>query len=256
MLTLRHLAGCVMALVSLLMTTAIPVCAQQKSLQKGKASYYSRRIDGHKTSSGERLNNDSLVCAHRTHPFGTKLLVKNPANGKEVIVRVIDRGPFTRGRVVDLSYEAARRLGMLSAGVAMVEVSVYDDTEIPYKPKEYSMPELELEMTHRDNDITPEWQKGKNHKNGAAKEKDKSHHAEKDAKSHHTEKDVKTHHAEKDAKAAMTTDGPAMEKDAKADAGVAEKAASDVVKNKKGNTVKRKTTVKRRKATTKKKRKK
>lgn len=247
MLTLRHLAGCVMALVSLLMTTAIPVCAQQKSLQKGKASYYSRRIDGHKTSSGERLNNDSLVCAHRTHPFGTKLLVKNPANGKEVIVRVIDRGPFTRGRVVDLSYEAARRLGMLSAGVAMVEVSVYDDTEIPYKPKEYSMPELELEMTHRDNDITPEWQKGKNHKNGAAKEKDKSHHAEKDAKSHHTEKD---------AKAAMTTDGPAMEKDAKVDAGVAEKAASDVAKNKKGNTVKRKTTVKRRKATTKKKRKK
>ena len=238
MLTLRHLAGCVMALVSLLMTTAIPVCAQQKSLQKGKASYYSRRIDGHKTSSGERLNNDSLVCAHRTHPFGTKLLVKNPANGKEVIVRVIDRGPFTRGRVVDLSYEAARRLGMLSAGVAMVEVSVYDDTEIPYKPKEYSMPELELEMTHRDNDITPEWQKGKNHKNGAAKEKDKSH------------------HAEKDAKAAMTTDGPAMEKDGKADAGVTEKAASDVAKNMKGNTVKRKTTVKRRKATTKKKRKK
>ena len=238
MLTLRHLAGCVMALVSLLMTTAIPVCAQQKSLQKGKASYYSRRIDGHRTSSGERLNNDSLVCAHRTHPFGTKLLVKNPANGKEVIVRVIDRGPFTRGRVVDLSYEAARRLGMLSAGVAMVEVSVYDDTEIPYKPKEYSMPELELEMTHRDNDITPEWQKGKNHKNGAAKEKDKSH------------------HAEKDAKAAMTPDGHAMEKDGKADAGVAEKAASDGVKNKQGNTVKRKTTVKRRKATTKKKRKK
>jgi len=227
-----------MALVSLLMTTAIPVCAQQKSLQKGKASYYSRRIDGHRTSSGERLNNDSLVCAHRTHPFGTKLLVKNPANGKEVIVRVIDRGPFTRGRVVDLSYEAARRLGMLSAGVAMVEVSVYDDTEIPYKPKEYSMPELELEMTHRDNDITPEWQKGKNHKNGAAKEKDKSH------------------HAEKDAKAAMTPDGHAMEKDGKADAGVAEKAASDVAKNKMGNTVKRKTTVKRRKATTKKKRKK
>ena len=133
---------------------------QQKSTQqRGKASYYSRRIDGHRTSSGERLNNDSLVCAHRTYPFGSKLLVRNPANGKEVVVRVIDRGPFVRGRVVDLSYEAARRLGMLSAGIALVEVSLYDDTAIPYKPKEYKLPELELELNDDGDSMTPVWQR-------------------------------------------------------------------------------------------------
>ncbi len=125
--------------------------------QTGKASYYSRRATGARTSSGERLNNDSLVCAHRTHPFGTKLLVRNPANGKEVVVRVIDRGPFTRGRIIDLSYEAAKRIGMLSAGVAMVEVSVYDDTEVPYKPKEYKVPELELEMNDGGDAMHPAW---------------------------------------------------------------------------------------------------
>lgn len=65
--------------------------------QKGKASFYSRRANGTRTSSGVRLNNDSLVCAHKSHPFGTLLLVKNPANGKEVVVKVIDRGPHVRG---------------------------------------------------------------------------------------------------------------------------------------------------------------
>ena len=150
---------CVIFLLTLL-TASIHADAQTQKQQKGKASYYSRRIDGHRTSSGERLNNDSLVCAHRTQPFGTKLLVRNPANGKEVVVRVIDRGPYSRGRIIDLSYEAARRLGMLSAGVAMVEVSVYDDTAIPFKPKETNMvPELELEMNGNGNALNPVWQR-------------------------------------------------------------------------------------------------
>lgn len=132
--------------------------------QKGKASYYSRKANGARTSSGVRLNNDSLVCAHRTHPFGTLLLVKNPANNKEVVVKVIDRGPHSQGRVIDLSYEAARQLGIIAAGVAMVEVSVYDDTVFPYMPKPYSIPEMEIELpAERDsNDIVPEWQKKKN----------------------------------------------------------------------------------------------
>lgn len=143
-----------------LLTAAVHADAQTQTEQKGKASYYSRRATGARTSSGERLNNDSLVCAHRTHPFGTKLLVRNPANGKEVIVRVIDRGPFSRGRIIDLSYEAARQLGMLSAGVAMVEVSVYDDTAIPFKPKENNMvPELELEMNDGGDALNPAWHK-------------------------------------------------------------------------------------------------
>lgn len=131
---------------------------QKAKQQRGKASFYSRRANGARTSSGIRLNNDSLVCAHRTHPFGTLLLVKNPANGKEVVVKVIDRGPHSRGRVIDLSYEAARQLGIIAAGVAVVEVSVYQDTQIPYRAPEYEAPELDIDLPRRDSDPTPQWQ--------------------------------------------------------------------------------------------------
>ena len=109
--------------------------------QRGKATFYTRKWDGRKTASGERLYNDSLVCAHKSHNFGTLLKVVNPANGKEVIVKVIDRGPYMKGRIIDLSIRAARELGILSQGVAMVEVSVYrKPTEVPYKPEDYELP--------------------------------------------------------------------------------------------------------------------
>ena len=90
------------------------------SQQRGKASYYSKRATGAKTSSGTLLHNDSLVCAHRTHPFGTKLLVRNLTNDKEVIVTVVDRGPYKKGRIIDLTYAAAEQLGMISKGVVAV----------------------------------------------------------------------------------------------------------------------------------------
>lgn len=160
MLKFKLLASRITMLMALLATMLTTAHGQQK----GKASYYSKRANGATTSSGARLNNDSLVCAHRTHPFGTLLLVKNPANGKEVIVKVIDRGPHGRGRIIDLSYEAARQLGILSAGVAMVEVSVYDDTASPYQRKGYSMPELELELPAADYDhdvLRPAWRRAK-----------------------------------------------------------------------------------------------
>lgn len=132
----------------------LPVDAQQK----GKATFYTRKWDGRKTASGERLYNDSLVCAHKTHKFGTLLKVKNPANGKEVIVKVIDRGPYVRGRIIDLSLRAARELGILSQGVAVVEVSVYKKpTEVPYEPEPEDIPELELEAT-KGSSIIPQWQ--------------------------------------------------------------------------------------------------
>lgn len=153
LMTLRCIAAIILTALTL-----VPSYCQQK----GKASYYSRRANGARTSSGARLNNDSLVCAHRTHPFGTLLRVKNPANGKEVIVKVIDRGPHTKGRVIDLSYEAARQLGILAAGVALVEVSVYDDTMAPFKSKESSHPELELELPtpiSPEEAMHPEWQR-------------------------------------------------------------------------------------------------
>ena len=96
-----------------------PVVAQR---QTGVASYYARRATGSRTASGELLHHDSLTCAHRTHPFGTLLKVTSPATGRTVVVRVNDRGPFVRGRVVDLSWGAARALGILSLGLATVTV--------------------------------------------------------------------------------------------------------------------------------------
>lgn len=114
-------------------------------VQKGKASFYSKRATGARTASGTKMHHDSLVCAHRTHAFGTLLRVKNLANNKEVIVKVIDRGPFSRGRIIDLSYEAAKQLGMLSAGVQAVEVSVYHpETAIPMKAEEVGLPEMDF----------------------------------------------------------------------------------------------------------------
>jgi rare lipoprotein A len=127
--------------------------------QKGKATFYTRKWDGRKTASGERLYNDSLVCAHKTHKFGTLLLVKNPANGKEVVVKVIDRGPYVKGRIIDLSIRAARELGILNQGVAVVEVSVYKKpTEVPYKPEDLPIPEIEIETTNPGTGIIPQWQ--------------------------------------------------------------------------------------------------
>ena len=97
-----------------------------QTVQKGKATFYSKRATGARTANGERLHHDSLTCAHRTYPFGTLLRVKNPANGKEVVVRVTDRGPFVRGRIIDLSWGAARQIGILRQGIAPVVVEVYD----------------------------------------------------------------------------------------------------------------------------------
>ncbi len=97
-----------------------------QSVQKGIASYYSKRATGRMTSSGERLHHDSLTCAHRTHKFGTLLKVHNPANDSVVIVKVNDRGPFGRGRIIDLSWSAARQIGILRQGIDPVVVEVYD----------------------------------------------------------------------------------------------------------------------------------
>ena len=91
------------------------------------------------------MHNDSLVCAHRTHPFGTKLLVKNLTNNKEVIVTVVDRGPYKKGRIIDLTYAAAEQLGMITKGVVAVEVSVYPDKGVPYALDPESLPEIDLE---------------------------------------------------------------------------------------------------------------
>ncbi len=103
--------------------------------QRGKASFYSRQATGARTSSGERLHHRDFTCAHRTHPFRTLLKVKNLSNGKEVVVRVNDRGPFGRGRIVDLSWGAAKALGMLSQGVVDVEITPVGKKKVSSKGK-------------------------------------------------------------------------------------------------------------------------
>ena len=133
---------------------------QAQDLQQGKASFYARKFSGHKTASGERLHHDSLTCAHRTYPFGTLLKVYNPANGRSVNVRVTDRGPYVRGRIIDLSsWRAAKELDIIAKGVAMVTVQKVDNIIVPYLPSEtIELPELELETNSGDNDEIPVWQ--------------------------------------------------------------------------------------------------
>ena len=98
----------------------IPNSSYAQEPQRGKASYYSKRASGSRTSSGDRQHHDSLTCAHRTHRFGTMLRVTNPQNGKSVVVKVTDRGPYGRGRIIDLSGRAAKELDILAKGVAIV----------------------------------------------------------------------------------------------------------------------------------------
>lgn len=89
----------------------------------GMASWYGPELHGRRTASGERFDRHGLTAAHRSYPFGTRLKVTNLANGQSVVVRVNDRGPFVRGRIVDVSQAAALRIGMLGRGTARVRVS-------------------------------------------------------------------------------------------------------------------------------------
>lgn len=90
----------------------------------GVASWYGPGFRGRRTASGERFKPSALTCAHRTLPFGTKLRVENLANGKTVIVRVNDRGPHIRRRLIDLSQAAAKQLGFIGSGTANVRITV------------------------------------------------------------------------------------------------------------------------------------
>lgn len=91
---------------------------------RGWASWYGPGFHGNRSASGERYNQNALTAAHRSLPFGTRVRVTNLNNGVSVIVRINDRGPFIRGRVIDLSAAAARMLGMMSSGVAPVSIEV------------------------------------------------------------------------------------------------------------------------------------
>lgn len=90
----------------------------------GMASFYADDFHGKKTSNGETYDMYGLTAAHKTLPFNTWLEVKNLSNSRTVIVRINDRGPFIKGRIIDLSYGAAKEIGMIGAGVQEVEIEI------------------------------------------------------------------------------------------------------------------------------------
>lgn len=97
---------------------------QEQVLEEGKASYYGTSFEGRRTASGQILHMNAFVAAHKTLPFGTLVKVTNTNNGKSVVVRIIDRGPYVSGRVIDLSTGAFSQIASLSSGVAPVRLAV------------------------------------------------------------------------------------------------------------------------------------
>jgi rare lipoprotein A len=104
-----------------------PAPRRAPGVEEGFASFYGRPHHGKRTASGERFDMRALTCAHRTLPFGTRVRVTDLESGRSVLVRVNDRGPFTEGRIVDLSLAAARALGMVERGVARVRLEPVPD---------------------------------------------------------------------------------------------------------------------------------
>ena len=112
---------------SLSTAVALPALAHPASgaaaVKAAHASWYGPGFDGRKTASGERFDQNALTAAHKTLPFGTKVRVTS-ASGRSVVVRINDRGPFVRGRDIDLSRGAAQALGIVGSGVAQVSLEV------------------------------------------------------------------------------------------------------------------------------------
>lgn len=156
-----------------------PCHSQQK--QHGKASFYSKRATGARTASGQRLHHDSLTCAHRFYPFGTKLKVTNLNNNKSVVVKVIDRGPFGRGRIIDLSWAAAKEIGMISQGIASVKVELMDNP-IPFKPEDQDLPRIDFEVAEIGFSFIDKWKNQKEKKENTDKSPAKNHQPNKSEK--------------------------------------------------------------------------
>ena len=90
--------------------------------EEGTASYYADSLDGNLTASGEHYDKQAMTAAHRTLPFETMVKVTNLTNDRSVIVRINDRGPFTKNRIIDVSWAAAKKLGLLDSGTATVRI--------------------------------------------------------------------------------------------------------------------------------------
>ena len=126
----------IMMALALPLLSAAPAIAQEsqedgdalgKVIGSGMASYYGNEFAGKRTANGEKFNPHGLTAAHRTLAFGTKVRVTNLTNGKDVVVRVNDRGPWGRGRVIDISLGAAKKIGMHRSGTAKVRMTLVSD---------------------------------------------------------------------------------------------------------------------------------
>lgn len=95
-----------------------------QTTETGQASFYSDKFEGQKTASGELYRASKMTAAHRTLPFGTRVKVTNSSNNRSVIVTINDRGPFVKGRIIDLSKAAAKKLGFIDQGVTRVKVEL------------------------------------------------------------------------------------------------------------------------------------
>lgn len=122
----KFLLNSLLAFLLVFASTVCPAFCQEKigEKKKGKASFYAKKFNGRRTANGERFHNKLLTAAHRTLPFGTLLRVTNRANNQSVVVRVNDRGPYSRNRLIDVSHRAAHQIGMVSSGVVPVEIEV------------------------------------------------------------------------------------------------------------------------------------
>lgn len=155
------------ALIGVLLAVASCMLAQtnnqhKHTMVKGNASYYSDKLHGRRMSNGEKYDRDSFTCAHLRFPLGTVLKVRNPRNDKECIVRVTDRGPHSKKFVIDLSRAAAKHLGIIGAGYAMVEITPYYSGTIPYKlqdPELPEIPELDINYNPAATYPNPAWQR-------------------------------------------------------------------------------------------------
>jgi rare lipoprotein A len=111
-----------------------PMSSPEGFQQRGMASWYGRKFHGKKTSNGEIYDMNAMTAAHKTLPMGTLVRVVNEENSREARVRINDRGPFVKGRIIDVSYAAAKRLGLIGPGIAPVRIEVLGDNPLPVSP--------------------------------------------------------------------------------------------------------------------------
>ena len=109
--------------------------SEEREVERGGASWYGLRFHGRRTANGERYDMNAFTAAHKTLPFGTMVRVKSLVNGREVLVRITDRGPFIRNRVIDLSRAAAVELDMLSLGFKQVALSLAEGDAVTQPPE-------------------------------------------------------------------------------------------------------------------------